>query len=149
MVGVTLKDKYKLGKIIGSGAQAIVFEVSGGLVAKFSPDTEVIAKEINVIKKLNQRNSKNVVKCLDYDLIVLANFEENKSITCGYYIMPRYEELDTSNPFKVVSDLVTAFEWLHSLGKVHNDIKPSNVMMDSNGQATLIDFGLSEKYALK
>jgi serine/threonine protein kinase len=39
---------------------------------------------------------------------------------------------------------------LHLVGFTHNDIKPSNIMLDFNSdgevKATLIDFGFAKKY---
>ncbi|MFM9370673.1 serine/threonine protein kinase [Streptomyces sp. Da 82-17] len=50
-----------------------------------------------------------------------------------------------------VEQLADVLDWLHSgratpSGRVvvHGDISPGNVMIDTNGQATLVDFGLSK-----
>jgi serine/threonine protein kinase len=37
--------------------------------------------------------------------------------------------------------LRAAVDHLHSIGYVHNDITPSNIMLDSRGQPVIIDFG--------
>lgn len=61
--------------------------------------------------------------------------------------MPRYYELDTRNPLMVASDLLSAFEQLHNVGRVHNDLKPDNVMTTKNGGTVLIDMGYCKKYS--
>lgn len=53
--GKTLKEKYTLGKCIDSGTFGQIFAVEGGLVAKVSIDTEILANEIKIIKKLARK----------------------------------------------------------------------------------------------
>ena len=116
-------------------------------MAKFSPKSEEIAKEINILRKLDKKGTTNQNNLVEYDIVVLQNFEKNNQLVCGYFIMPRYTELDLSNPLKVASELVTSLELLHSIGRVHNDIKPENTMTDKNGRAVIIDMGYCEKYS--
>jgi len=41
--------------------------------------------------------------------------------------------------------LFGALHHMHSQGIVHRDIKPENIMLASNGELKLIDFGLSKR----
>ena len=117
------------------------------MVAKMSIDMEDIAKEIKVVRTLQAKKSKNVAKIIDFDILFLNNFEKNKKISCGYFIMPRYEVFpEKACPFTMTRQLITAFEHLHGIGRVHNDLKPSNVLMDKKGSAVLIDYGLCQKF---
>lgn len=38
------------------------------------------------------------------------------------------------------SDSKAGLNWLHSLGLVHDDINPKNIMLDDDGHAIIIDF---------
>ena len=45
---------------------------------------------------------------------------------------------------KYFVQLCELFEYLHSMGVVHKDCKPSNIMLSSNRNVYLIDFGISK-----
>lgn len=45
--------------------------------------------------------------------------------------------------------ILNALEGLHNIGRVHNDLKPENVVRDSRDNSILIDFGMSEKFSTK
>lgn len=42
----------------------------------------------------------------------------------------------------IATDLCAALDYIHTLGLVHRDVKPSNVFLGGDGRVTLIDFGL-------
>lgn len=54
--------------------------------------------------------------------------------------MPETEALD------YIRQVADALKYVHSLNRLHLDIKPGNVMVSKNGHATLIDFGASKHY---
>lgn len=117
------------------------------MVAKFSLETGEIAAEIKIAKTLQAKKSKYVAKIIDYDILILKNFDQKTRVTCGYYIMPKYDEYANGCPYTMSRNLLTALEGLHSIGRVHNDLKPENVLMDKRGKSVLIDFGLCQKYS--
>lgn len=43
----------------------------------------------------------------------------------------------------IVSQIATALDYAHHEGLLHRDIRPSNIMVDDQGHATLMDFGLA------
>ena len=92
----------------------------------------------------------SVVRVIDF-------FEENGT---AYYVMdyidgPSLEQILKENgpmpepqAVKYVSQICDALGYVHSQGKVHLDLKPNNVMIDSpDGRAVLIDFGTSKQYS--
>ena len=65
------------------------------------------------------------------------------------YLLPLDTVLDKLEPFEVVSimnNVFQALENLHLVGYTHNDIKPDNIMMDTDAKATLIDLGCTTKF---
>lgn len=44
---------------------------------------------------------------------------------------------------RVIDDILDGVDYLHHRGVLHNDIKPSNIVVNPHGAARIIDFGLS------
>jgi serine/threonine protein kinase len=42
----------------------------------------------------------------------------------------------------IVEQIAGALDYVHARGLVHRDVKPSNIIVDEAGQATLLDFGI-------
>lgn len=99
------------------------------------------------------KNTKGIVKVLDY-------FEENNTAYFSMeYINGRTLESivemhkEANQPFMdekvsldIISQLSKALSVVHQEGVLHRDIKPSNILVDFQGKATLIDFGIARSY---
>lgn len=46
----------------------------------------------------------------------------------------------------ILHDILSGIDYLHHRGILHNDIKPDNIIINSLGNARIIDFGLSSSY---
>ena len=82
-------------------------------------------------------------------------FEENGT---AYYVMDylsggllsdlvqRNGVLDEATAIGYIRQVADALSYIHARNINHLDIKPSNVLIDGNGNAVVIDFGLSKRY---
>lgn len=107
-------------------------------------------KFIAEARTLHQLNNPGIVKVHDV-------FEENGT---AYYVMDFIdgESLDSmikrhngklpeALVRKYLNDVADALSYLHQQNRLHLDIKPANIMIDSStGRAKLIDFGVSKQY---
>jgi len=121
-------------------------------------------KEV-VIKKLPREgsNSVEVQKEIDAGKLLkhknIAKFHEHfTSKDCDYLVFDRVHGIDLFStiekrqfvPFsdsetkKIFKQIIKAIKYSHSKEVVHRDIKLENILMDSHGKVTVIDFGLCD-----
>lgn len=70
-----------------------------------------------------------VMELCECDLI--SYFKNNKQAT-------------NTQLFQILLDIVRALSFIHKCNLIHNDIKPENVLMTSEGKAKLTDFGYAQ-----
>ena len=62
-----------------------------------------------------------------------------------YYLLLRCKKFKESQARFYAGEVFLALEHLHSLGVIYRDLKPENVLLDSDGHVKLTDFGLSKE----
>ena len=82
-------------------------------------------------------------------------FEENGT---AYYVMENLpggslaDKVKREGPLpealaeKYIRQVASALNYIHSRNTVHLDVKPSNILLNLDGEAVLIDFGISKHY---
>lgn len=59
------------------------------------------------------------------------------------YALIRQKLLTPPRAFQVLAEVSDAVQFAHSRGVIHGDIKPGNIMLDTDGRVKLADFGLA------
>ena len=106
------------------------------------------AKFIDEATALYELQHPNIVRVTDV-------FEENGT---AYYVMEYIDGLSLadlisqkgalaeSEALGYICQVADALSYVHSKNRLHLDVKPGNIMIDHNGKAVLIDFGVSKQY---
>lgn len=104
------------------------------------------AEVYSVLRTLSHPNIANVydVVCDGTKITVLEEYVDGQTVA-DYLQTGLYSP---SGVRKVISSLCDALDLLHSHQIIHKDIKPENVMIDSNGNVKLIDFDAARIYKL-
>jgi len=145
--------KYEIIGLLGQGGNAVVYkgyhrEIDRFLAIKvLRPDYRVDPKFVERFK-LEAR----VIARLQHPHIVpLYDYGNEKDV---WYLATAYIQggtLDTviakgAMPLrqvdKVLREIVSALDYAHRNGVIHRDMKPSNILLDTEGHALLADFGI-------
>ena len=155
------KSGYVLLKEIGRGSCGVIH------LALFMPNLKPFAlkfielsdpnkckqlvKELQVIQKLSKdcsdENSRYILRLFDYfhdheSNIVTLVLEYMGGGSLQRMIDLKY--LGSERDVSVVAlSILHALQLLHSIGIIHRDIKPGNILVSSNGAVKLADFGVS------
>ncbi|MCD7721396.1 MAG: serine/threonine-protein kinase [Prevotellaceae bacterium] len=122
--------------------------VSVGTESKRELVEKLHRKFIDEAQSMAEMSHKHIVRVTDV-------FEENGT---AYYVMDFIEgqsladmvkhrgPLPESEAVDYIRQVADALDYVHSLNRLHLDIKPGNIMVDKRGRAILIDFGASKQY---
>jgi 5'-AMP-activated protein kinase catalytic alpha subunit len=64
-----------------------------------------------------------------------------------FKLIVKNKKLQETEACKLYQQLLSAIEYIHSIGIVHRDLKPENILLDHNNNVKLVDFGLSNLYS--
>ncbi|MFD5827399.1 serine/threonine-protein kinase [Lentzea sp. NPDC060358] len=149
---LVLADRYELADLLGTGGMAEVRRAWDTrlhrhvAVKLFQAGTELSHERRfdNEIKTLASLSHPRLVQVHD------AGTSEGKpfvvlQLVDGCTLRHKVVEgpLDVEEVKRIGADLADALAYVHAMGVVHRDVKPSNVLLDHEGNTHLADFGLA------
>lgn len=150
----------KNGRLISQGAEALVFEVSqDGTVVKFRPAKPWRLPELDEMLRTRRTNQESRVmrKLAESQIGVpdLKFVDAKNGILCMEFITGKSlkaatwecEGALTNEVRALYRQLGSSIARMHAANVMHGDLTTSNVMIDSNNELRLIDFGLSTQQA--
>jgi serine/threonine protein kinase/Tfp pilus assembly protein PilF len=159
--GSTFAGKYQIIEELGKGGMGRVYkaldtEVNEKVALKLikpevALDRETIERFRNELKLARKIRHKNVCQMFD-----LNTSEGTYYITMEYVsgqdlkgLIRQSGRLAVETAVSIANQICDGLEEAHGLGIVHRDLKPGNIMVDRDGQARIMDFGIARSLKAK
>lgn len=148
--------KYELLEKLGKGSFGEVWlakdnNINKNVALKVLPASfEGIAKILDEAKIGNITSHANLLQIYYADVALHENRTPVVLIAQEYHSNGTVERLLNAHNFlplpiiiKILKDILSGLEYLHHGGVFHNDIKPGNILIDSENNGVLSDYGIS------
>jgi serine/threonine protein kinase len=158
LVGKTV-GKYTLLELLGRGGMAEVYkarhptldrDVTVKILHRHLADGEgFLARFEREAKAVAAMRHPHIVQIFDYEAAEDANYMVMEFIDGGT-LQDRMSLLAKEGKFLPVHEILSilkqvgeALDYAHGRGILHRDVKPSNILLDTSGNAFLTDFGIA------
>lgn len=162
-VGSLLRDRFLLQERITGGGMGVVYKAMDRRLAEVGGDNPWVAIKVlspqlsangQALRALQQEAAKgrnlthpNIVRFIDFDrdddlYFIVMEWLEGRTLA-DILDSPDARSIDKVKAFSIVTQIGKALDYAHRCGIVHADVKPGNVMIMSNGDAKLFDFGVA------
>ena len=159
MVGSVLEDRYELEELVGRGGMSSVYRARDRILGRevavkmlheqYASDTEHVERfrrEARAVARLAHSNVAVVIDRGDDDgrPYIVFEYVEGGSLK---RLIEQGAPLPLATVLELGVQIASGLEHAHRGGLVHRDVKPQNVLLDSSGQAKVIDFGIARSSA--
>jgi serine/threonine-protein kinase len=129
-------------RVADTCAVAVHSETGKQLFDKFR---EKLIKEAKILSDVHHSNIVNVLDVFEENntAYIAMEYIEGHSLK---YILEKEGILPEGKVLKYIHQIGQALRFVHEKNILHLDIKPSNILIDKNDNARLIDFGVSKRY---
>jgi serine/threonine-protein kinase 11 len=154
-------NDYVLRAKLGSGASSRVYlgidsntnqryavkRVKLRELCRSSSGVAQLEREIRLMRTMSSPNIIKLKEVLliesDQEAFLILEYAENGSL--GAYI-DRGQRISFISICSIIKQVVSAIKYLHTMGFVHQDIKPWNILVGTNGRMILADFGIGHSF---
>ena len=159
IVGTTLGGRYKIQSLIGQGGMASVYKAHDPNLHRpvaikvihphLSDNPDFFRRFEEEATAVAQLRHPNIVQVYDFahdeGLYYMV-----MEFVMGETLQTRLKRLNESGRLlsneeaaTFTAEICEAAHYAHERGMIHRDIKPANIMLDVNGRAILMDFGIA------
>ena len=158
MIGTTVSH-YRIEAELGHGGMGVVFQaydihlrrrvaikVLTGEVASLDGAGSAVLAEARAASALNHPSIVTIYEVGEHNGEHFIVMELLSGTNLRSFLKAGHVELKTV--FRIGAQIAEALYAAHSEGVIHGDVKPENVMVLSNGQVKLLDFGIARQFTV-
>jgi serine/threonine-protein kinase len=153
--GATLGGRYRVLSVLGAGGMGVVYkahdlELDDVVALKMLKpgallDTEQLDRLKSEIKLARRITHPNVLRTFDFGEVnglPYISMEYVRGMTLRY-LLREARRVPYSAGLRIARQLAAGLAAAHEVGVLHRDIKPENLILEANGNAKLMDFGIA------
>ena len=159
--GEVIGGRYEILELLGEGGMGAVYKASDRELNRFvalklirsdlASDPAILARFKQELLTAHQVTHKNVIRIYD-----LAEADEVRFITMEFiegsdlrHVLLDQGKLPLERAVEIIRQVCLALDAAHSVGVIHRDLKPQNIMCDKAGRILVMDFGLARSIESK
>jgi protein kinase-like protein len=152
--GTILAERYRIVGLLGKGGMGEVYraddlKLAQPVALKFLPDhlmsdSTALARFHREVRVARQVSHKNVCRVYDIGEIDGRHFLSMEYIKGEELssLLRRIGRLPQDKALQLARQICAGLAAAHDIGFLHRDLKPANIMIDADGNARILDFGL-------
>lgn len=109
---------------------------------------EKLIKEAKILSEVHHPHIVNVLEVFEEHHTAYIAMEYIPGCSLKY-MMEKEGVLPEEKVLRYIHQIGEALDFVHDKNILHLDIKPSNILIDTTGNARLIDFGVSKRYDIE
>lgn len=157
--GTLLGGRYEILQLLGEGGMGAVYKAKDRALDRFVA-LKVIRTELSHRPEILQRfkqelilarqiTHKNVIRIFDLGeaegiKFISMDFVEGRDLKS---LVREKGKLNPEEAKNIIIQVCRALNAAHAEGVIHRDLKPQNIMVDSEGRVTVMDFGIARSMA--
>src|SRR3984885_3222595 len=154
-IGDVLGGRYEILQLLGEGGMGAVYKATDRELDRFvalkvirpelASNPSILARFKQELLLAHQVTHRNVIRI--YDLgeaegvkFITMEFIEGKDLRA---LIRGKKKFTPEEAVDVIQQVCQALDAAHSVGVIHRDLKPQNIMQDGTGRILVMDFGLA------
>lgn len=153
--GDLIGGRYEILDLLGEGGMGAVYKASDREVNRFvalklirpdlASDPEILSRFKQELLTAHQVTHKNVIRIYDLseaDGVKFITMEFIEGVDLRRLLLDQ-GKFSPEQVVELIRQVCLALDAAHSVGVIHRDLKPQNIMRDKSGRILVMDFGLA------